>query len=127
MDGLAVGTMVVGALDADVASMIAAGVDTRAIDVVEGATEEGVAKADVETTAIEVVDDAAEEEAATTAAITAELVVAVLAKDPKLLPAVTTDPAVMATLLIITTSPAELVTLTSTLSVPKPLEFSKKL
>lgn len=46
---------------------------------------------------------------------------------PKLLDAVTDSPLTTATSFTITTSPFTLVTLTSTVVVPNPLEFSKKL
>ena len=50
-----------------------------------------------------------------------------LDEEPKLLDAVVEAPLLTVTLLTITTSPSTLVILTSTVVVPKPLEFSKKL
>lgn len=47
--------------------------------------------------------------------------------DPKLLDAVVEVPLATSTLLTITMSPSTLVTFTSTIVVPKPLEYSKKL
>jgi hypothetical protein len=72
------------------------------------------------------VDEDATAEGATDEAAT-ELEAVVFPEDPKLLSAVTEDPALVATFFTITTSPSELVTLISTVAVPNPLEFSKKL
>jgi hypothetical protein len=47
--------------------------------------------------------------------------------DPKLLDAVMEVPLLIPTLFMMTTSPSTLVILTSTVVVPKPIEFSKKL
>lgn len=51
----------------------------------------------------------------------------VLPDDAKLPDAVTDAPLLTSTLFTITTSPSTLVTFTSTVGVPKPEEFSKKL
>jgi hypothetical protein len=64
------------------------------------------------------------EEDATAAAATA---VAGVPEEGKLALAVTTRSGLTSTLLTITTSPSILVTFTSTVVVPNPLEFSKKL
>jgi len=68
-----------------------------------------------------IVDEGATDDTAT------ELEATVLPEDAKLLFAVTDDPELIPTSFTITTSPSELVTLTSTVVVPNPLEFSKKL
>lgn len=83
----------------------------------------------------EVVDSATGVEAATTIddedeatiVVTADAEVTLDPDDPKLLDAVVDAPLLILTSLTITTSPLSLVTLISTVVVPKPAEFSKKL
>jgi len=98
--------------------------------VVGTAAAASVVGVDSGTTTIGVVDGAAgagsglrEDDAAAigAAGVDAEI------KLPKLLDAVTDSPLTTATSFTITTSPFTLVTLTSTVVVPNPLEFSKKL
>ena len=98
--------------------------------VVGTAAAASVVGADSGTTTIGVVDGAAgagsglrEDDAAAirAAGVDAEI------KLPKLLDAVTDSPLTTATSFTITTSPFTLVTLISTVVVPNPLEFSKKL
>lgn len=82
---------------------------------------------EVEVAASVVAGAASEEdvdEATTAAALTLETTPE---EDPKLLAAFVDSPATTFTPLMVTTSPSVLVTLTSTVVVPKPLDFSKKL
>lgn len=73
-------------------------------------------------TGVEAAMTADDEDEATTAA-TADAGVTVDPDEPKLLDAVVDAPLLMSTLLTITTSPLSLVTLISTVVVPKPAEF----
>lgn len=105
----------VGLAAFDVATGVEVATITGAFDTEEATSGVGDATGVEETTAAE--EDAGE---ASTEAAT-------LPEDPKFEPAVVLAPAEIATFFTTTVSPLELVTRTSTVVVPNPAEFSKKL